>query len=257
MKININADVGESFGRYTLGNDPELLPLIGSASIACGMHAGDPCTMADTIRLARDAGISVGAHPGFDDRWGFGRRRVDMGVRELEHLIMYQIGALQAIAASQGMRVTHVKPHGALNNMAIEIPGYARAIGHAIKGADSEIIFVSNYGSNLQRAGEELGLTVAREFYADRRYDDAANIISRKNENAMIHDPSEAVDQIMRALQDGVVISVAGNRIPVEVDSICIHGDEPTAVPVARAIREAIVGAGWEIVALPDLGLSR
>jgi UPF0271 protein len=244
MKININADCGESFGRYVLGNDSERLPLIGSANIACGMHAGDPLTMATTVDMAMKCGISIGAHPGFDDRWGFGRRRIDLEPNQLEHLVLYQIGALQAIAAAKGAKVTHVKPHGALNNMAIVDGEYAKAIGRAIRSADPTLTFVANVGSAMHRAAETLGLRVAREFYADRAYDDDGNILSRKSPNAMIRDAETAAAQIMRAVEDGHVISVTGRKINVTVDSICIHGDEPTAVDVARAVRGALTSAG-------------
>jgi 5-oxoprolinase (ATP-hydrolysing) subunit A len=257
MKININADVGESFGRYTIGNDEELIGLIGSASIACGMHAGDPSVMARTIDIAVKTGASIGAHPGFDDRWGFGRRQIDMNPKDLENLVTYQIGALQGIANGRGVKVTHVKPHGALNNMAIEDREYAMAIGRGIKAADKDLIYVANFGTAMHRAGLELGLVVAREFYADRNYDDDGNIISRKFERAMIKDPAVAAEHIVRAVTEGHVISVSGKKIEVAVDSICIHGDEPTAVPVAKAIRKALTDAGCEIVPLPALGLPR
>lgn len=253
MQVNINADVGESFGRYSLGNDAELLPLIGSASIACGVHAGDPVTMAATVRMALESGLSIGAHPGFDDRWGFGRRQIDMNPWDLEQLVVFQIGALKGIAAAQGAQVTHVKPHGALNNMAIINKDYAMAIGRAIKTIDPDLTFVANFGSCMHQAADELGLRVAREFYADRRYDDDGNIISRKNPVAMIKDADQAAEQVLRAVRDGVVISVSGKEVPVTVDSICIHGDEPTAVPVARAVRTALIDAGWDLVTIPRL----
>jgi len=256
MKINVNADCGESFGRYTLGNDRELLPLIGSASIACGKHAGDPVTMAATVDLALASGISIGAHPGFEDRWGFGRRQIDISTQDLEYLVLYQIGALQAIAASKGTRVTHVKPHGALNNMAILDEQYALAIGRAIKSADPGITFVANVGSQMQRAAEKLNLRVAREFYADRRYDDNGNILSRKYPEAMIRDGKEAAAQVIRAVVEGKVVSVSGKEMDVQIDSICIHGDEPTAVDVAREVRNSLTEAGWKIVPIPELDLN-
>lgn len=256
MKININADVGESFGRYKIGNDEELLPLIGSASIACGVHAGDPVVMARTVDIAIKYGLSIGAHPGFDDRWGFGRRRIEMRPDELELLVTYQIGALQGIAAGRGARVTHVKPHGALNNMAIQDREYALAIGRGIRAADPNLVYVANVGSAMHRAAEELGLTVAREFYADRNYDDDGNIISRKFAQAMITDPKLAADHVVRAVTEGKVVSVTGKHVDIAVDSICIHGDEPTAVVVAGAVRKALGTAGYEIVPLPDLALA-
>ncbi len=256
MKININADVGESFGRYKIGNDEELVPLIGSASIACGMHAGDPAVMARTIDIALRHGTSIGAHPGFDDRWGFGRRRIDMRPDDLEHLVAYQIGALQGIAAGRGAKVTHVKPHGALNNMAIQDHEYALAIGRGIRAADASLVYVANFGSAMYHAAQELGLKVAREFYADRNYDDDGNIISRTFAQAMITDPGLAAEHVVRAVTEGNVVSVTGKLVEVAVDSICIHGDEPTAVAVAVAVRRALQDAGYEIVPLPNLALS-
>jgi UPF0271 protein len=253
MKVNVNADVGESFGHYPLGNDGQLIPLIGSASIACGMHAGDPTTMARTVRIAVASSVSIGAHPGFDDRWGFGRRRIEMDTGDLEHLVAYQIGALSALAAANGGLVTHVKPHGALNNMAMHDRSYADAIVRAVHSVDAGMIFVANVGTHLVDAAQQIGLRIAHEFYADRKYNDDGHIISRKYEHAVIRDPQTAAEQTRRAVCDGVVISVSGREIPVNVDSICIHGDEPTAVPVARAVRATLAEEGVELVPLPAL----
>ncbi len=253
MKVNINADVGESFGRYPLGNDEDLIPLIGSASIACGMHAGDPTTMVKTIKIALGASVSIGAHPGFDDRWGFGRRQVQMDTVDLENLVAYQIGALKALAAAHGGSVTHVKPHGALNNMAMADRPYADAVARAVKSVDADLIFVANVGTELALAADAAGLRVAREFYADRKYNDQGHIISRRYEHAMIRDPGMASEQIRRAVCDGEVITVSGRKMPVAVDSICIHGDEPTAVAVARSVREVLDREGVEMVRLPEL----
>ena len=163
MRININADIGESFGKYTIGQDEALMPLIGSANVACGAHAGDPTIMVQTMRAAVANGVSIGAHPGFNDIWGFGRRQIQMRPVDLEYLVTYQIGALQALARTQGATVTHVKPHGALNNMAHVDEGYAMAIGRGIKAADPSLIYVANVGSEMAKAGERLGLKVAGE----------------------------------------------------------------------------------------------
>jgi UPF0271 protein len=253
MRININADIGESYGKYQLGNDAGLMPLIGSANVACGMHAGDPSIMASTVRLALENGVSIGAHPGFNDIWGFGRRQIRMSQRDLEYLVTYQIGALQAIARAQGGRVTHVKPHGALNNMAHEDPGYAEAIGRGIKAADPDLIYVANVGSEMARAAERLGLTLANESYVDRRYGDDGNMLSRERDDAMIREPREAAEQVVRFLEEGAVISITGKRVPASIQTFCVHGDEPTAVPVMKAVRAALKQAGVDVVPLPQL----
>ncbi|HEX3416662.1 MAG TPA: 5-oxoprolinase subunit PxpA, partial [Stellaceae bacterium] len=179
-EINLNADMGEGFGAYDIGDDAGLLKIIRSASIACGFHAGDPVTMRRLVTEAAAQGVSIGAHPGFNDLWGFGRRRIDMNPRELEYMIAYQIGALQAMACYAGANVTHLKPHGALNNMAAEDIELALAIGRAIKTVDRDIIYVALAGSAMEKAGRELGLPVAREGFCDRLYDDDGNLTSRK-----------------------------------------------------------------------------
>lgn len=253
MKININADIGEGYGKFTIGSDVALMPLIGSANVACGMHGGDPTIMARTVRLALENGVSIGAHPGFNDLWGFGRRQIRMSAMDLEYLITYQIGALQALAQAQGGRVTHVKPHGALNNMAHDDPDYALAIGRGIKAADANLIYVANAGSEMARAGERLGLRVANEAYIDRRYDDSGKMVSRDRDDAVIHDPSMAARQMLTFLETGALVTLSGKRIPAEIHSFCIHGDEPTAVPVMRRVREHLAVAGIDIVTLPEL----
>jgi UPF0271 protein len=253
MKININADIGESFGKFTIGSDAELMKQIGSANIACGMHAGDPTIMAHTVHLALENKVSIGAHPGFNDLWGFGRRQIQMNPKDLEYLVTYQIGALQALAQAQGARVTHVKPHGALNNMAHVIEDYAMAVGRGIKAADPDLIFVANVGSEMSLAGQRLGLLVANESYIDRRYDDNGKMLSRDLENSMIKDPDEAIEQILKILEHRALFSVSGKKIPCDIDTFCIHGDEPTAVAVAKAVRLALDKAGIEIVSLPEL----
>lgn len=253
MRININADIGESYGKFKIGNDVELMPLIGSANVACGMHAGDPAIMVDTIRLAAKNGVSIGAHPGFNDIWGFGRRQIRMRPQELEYLVTYQIGALQALARAEGMAVTHVKPHGALNNMAHDEADYAMAIGRGIKAADRDLIFVANVGSEMSVAGDRLGLRVANESYVDRLYDDTGKMASREREDAVIKDPQRAARQVLQFIEERALVSASGKRIPARIDTFCVHGDEPTAVPVMKAVREAFRQAGIEVVPLPAL----
>jgi len=251
--ININADVGESFGHYSMGNDSELIPLIESANIACGMHAGDPCTMSKTVQMAVSNDKSIGAHPGFDDRWGFGRRQIRMRPDDLELLVIYQIGALQAIAGLHGGVVTHVKPHGALNNMAHDDTDYAMAISRAIKAIDCDLVFVANVGSAMQRIGEKLGLRIARESYIDRMYDDNGKMLARDNPKSMIRDPAKAVDHVLGIIQDEAITSISGNKIPASVETFCVHGDEPTSIEVTRAVRMALIGVGFDIVPIPQL----
>lgn len=253
MKININADIGESYGKFVMGNDAELMPMIGSANVACGMHAGDPTIMVRTVRLALDNKVSIGAHPGFNDIWGFGRRQIRMRPLDLEYLVTYQIGALQALAGAQGAKVTHVKPHGALNNMAHENIDYALAIGRGIKAADPELIYVANVGSCMTEAGSQLGLRVANEAYVDRRYGDDGNMLSRERDDAMIHEPEVAARQVVGIVRDGAITSITGKKIPANVHTLCIHGDEPTAVAVMRAVRAELTRAGIEIVPLPAM----
>ena len=253
MKININADIGESYGRFSFGNDAGIMRMIGSANVACGMHAGDPTVMTRTVGLALENGVSIGAHPGFNDIWGFGRRQIRMRADDLEYLITYQIGALQAIAGAQGARVTHVKPHGALNNMAHVDAEVARAIGRGIKAADRELIFVANARSEMTRAGEELGLRVANEAYVDRRYDDSGNMLSRERSDAVIHDVGEAAQQVLRFVQDGAIYSINGKRIPAQIHTVCLHGDEPTALDVVTEVRKLLDEASIAIAPLPEL----
>lgn len=253
MKININADIGEGFGKFRMGNDEELMRLIGSANVACGMHAGDPTIMACTVDFALRENVSVGAHPGFNDIWGFGRRQIRMNPQDLEYSVTYQIGALQAIAGSRGAHVTHVKPHGALNNMAHDDRDIAEAIGRGIKAADPDLIYVANFGSQMSLAGERLGLRVANESYVDRRYDDNGKMLSRELENSVIRSPQEATEHVMRILGDKALYSVNGKRIAADIHTFCIHGDEPTAVPVAKALRAALAEAGYSVVSIPEM----
>jgi UPF0271 protein len=255
ISVNLNADMGEGFGAYNIGNDDAILKIIRSASIACGFHAGDALTMRRVVQRAKEEGVSIGAHPGFNDLWGFGRRRIDMNPDHLEYLIAYQIGALQAMAAYVGEKVTHLKPHGALNNMAEENADYAMAIGRAIKAVDRDIIYVTNVGSEMEKAGRKLGLKVAREGYCDRLYEDDGKLTPRKISGAVIHDPAVATENVVRMVVDGVFISRNGKKISRRVDTLCVHGDEPTAIALAQAVRAGLEAAGVKIMRLPDMTL--
>ena len=252
-KVNLNADIGEGFGAYDIGNDAELMEVIRSASIACGFHAGDPLTMRRVVAHAARSGASVGAHPGFNDLWGFGRRPIVMPPEDLEYLVAYQIGALQAMARYEGLSVTHLKPHGALNNMAAEDEELALAIGRAIQATDAKIIYVALAGSAMHSAANALGLRLAREGFADRQYDDDGNLASRSIPGTVIKDPAVAREQAIRMVRDGEVVSRHGKVIPVEVETLCVHGDEATGGAGAREVRRGLEEAGIAVVPLPEL----
>jgi UPF0271 protein len=253
--INLNADMGEGFGAWDMGDDASLMKIIRSASIACGFHAGDPLTMHRLVTLAAAEGVSIGAHPGFNDLWGFGRRRIDMNPRELEYMIAYQIGALQAMASYAGAEVTHVKVHGALNNMAAEDIELALAIGRAIKTVDRNMIYVALAGSQMEKAAQELGLPLAREGFCDRLYDDDGNLTSRKVPGAVLHDADIITDRVVNMVLNDEIVSRTGKPLKVRLDTLCLHGDEPSAVVAARAVRQGLEAAGVRIVTLPEMAL--
>jgi 5-oxoprolinase (ATP-hydrolysing) subunit A len=254
-QINLNADIAEGWGAYDIGNDAELMKIIKSASVACGFHAGDPNTMHRLCMLASELGVSVGVHPGFNDLWGFGRRRIQMKPVDLEYAVAYQIGALQAMASYAGLKVTHLKPHGALNNMAAEDEAYAMAIGRAIKTVDRHIIYVAPFGSEMEKAAERLGLRLAREGFADRQYDDGGTLTSRSIPGSVLKDPAAAAEQVLRMVLEGEIVSRTGKRIKADIHTICVHGDEATGVMVARGVREALEKAGVAVVPLTDMKL--
>lgn len=251
--INLNADLGESFGAWTMGRDAELLQVIGSANIACGFHAGDPVVMRETVRLAIANGVSLGAHPAFPDLQGFGRRVMQLSPRELEATILYQVGALQAMAAAEGGRVTHVKPHGALNNMACADEAMAATVARAVKALDPQLILLAPALSALERAGEAAGLRVAREVFADRTYQADGQLTPRSQPGSVLHDAADCVQHVQRMLDAGGIVTAEGQRLPTPIHSICVHGDGPVAVAAARAIRAALEAAGHRLAGLPEL----
>ena len=256
QKVNLNADMGEGFGAYDIGNDNELLKIIKSASIACGFHAGDPNVMHRMVIRAKEEGVSIGAHPGYNDLWGFGRRRIDMRPLDLEYAVAYQIGALQAIAAYVGETVTHLKPHGALNNVAAEDIDAAMAIGKAMKAVDRNIIYVALSGTEMERAAIKMDLPLAREGFPDRLYDDNGNLASRKIPGAVIKDPAVAKERAVRMVMDQEIISINGVKVSRPVESLCVHGDEPTSVIIAGAVREGLEEAGLEVLPLTEMGIN-
>src|SRR6201993_1683962 len=254
--INLNADMGEGFGAYDIGDDAGLLKIIRSASIACGFHAGDPVTMQRLVTDAAAQGVSIGARPGFNDLGGFGGRPIDMNPRELEYMIAYQIGALQAMACYAGAKVTHLKPHGALNNMAAEDFELALAIGRAMKTVDRDIIYVALAGSKMEKAALELGLPLAREGFCDRLYDDDGNLTSRKVPGAVLHDPEIVKERVVNMVLNDEIVSRNGQSLKVKLDTLCVHGEEPSGGIVARAAREGLEAAGVRVIPLPEMTLS-
>ncbi len=252
-RINLNADIAEGWGAWDIGDDPALMRIIASASVACGFHAGDHNTMHRIVMLAKELGVSIGAHPGFNDLWGFGRREIRMPAADIEYMTAYQIGALQAIGLYGGLKVTHLKAHGALSNMAAVDEGYAMAIGRAIKAVDRDIIYVALAGSEMEKAALKLGLRLAREGFADRQYEEDGNLASRKIAGTVYREPNAAVAQALRLVEHGEVIARSGKCIKVEVDTICVHGDEPNAVAVAKAVRAGLEAAGITVATLPEL----
>jgi UPF0271 protein len=255
--VNLNSDLGESFGAWHMGNDPAMLGIVKSANIACGFHGGDPTVMRETVRLAKANGVSIGAHPSFPDLQGFGRRQMKMSPAEIESLIAYQTGALMGIAAAEGVKVTHVKPHGALSNMASVEADLAAAIARAIKAVDASLIFLVTAGSQMSKAGRALGLKVAEEVFADRTYGDDGNLTPRSQPHAMIHDAAQSLAHVRRRVEEQAIFSLSGKKIPTPIDSICVHGDEETAVAVARTVRDGLAAAQIRILPLPDVIAAR
>ncbi|NYZ17008.1 5-oxoprolinase subunit PxpA [Azospirillum sp. RWY-5-1] len=251
--INLNSDLGEAFGAWPMGDDEAMLDIVASANIACGYHAGDPLVMTRTVRSALAKGVSLGAHPAYPDLQGFGRRPMRLSDAEAEAMVAYQIGALCGIAAANGGTVTHVKAHGALYNAAATDESLALAIGRAIRGVDRNLIYLALAGSVMAKAGRSLGLTVAEEAFADRNYTDDGTLVPRTRPDAMIHVPDQAADNVLRMVQDGVVVSTTGKRVPVTVHSVCVHGDEPSAVALATTLRKRLEADRVRIVTLPDM----
>ncbi len=248
MRVDLNADVGESYGVYQLGHDSLLVPAITSASVACGFHAGDPGIMRATVELARRHGVAVGAHPGFPDLQGFGRRDLRASPRDVEDLVLYQIGALGALAAAQGVRLQHVKPHGALYNRAVYDRDVADAIARAAAAFDERVILFGLPGSALLDAGQRAGLRTASEAFADRAYRADGTLSPRDEAGSVIHDPDVVVARVLEMVHHRVVTATDGTRVGLEVDTVCVHGDTPGAAALATRLREALVEGGVEVV---------
>lgn len=247
MRIDLNSDVGESFGPWTMGADADVMRSISSANVACGFHAGDPGVMRATVRLAREKGVAVGAHPGFPDLQGFGRRDLRMSAKGVEDMVLYQIGALAAIAASEGVRLAHVKAHGALYNLAARDRGLADAIARAVRAFDASLVLFGLPASELLQAGERAGLGVASEGFADRAYEPDGSLTPRHEPGAVIHDADEVVRRSLRMVREGRVLARDGSEIAFRVDTLCTHGDTPGAGELTRLLREGLQREGVEI----------
>ena len=248
--MDLNGDVGEASSDGPAGQDPELMPHITSANVACGFHAGDPGVMRATVALAREHGVAVGAHPGFPDPEGFGRRELTFSPSDVEDFVAYQVGALAAIAAAQGVRLQHVKPHGALFNMAVRDPALADAIARAAAVIDPTLILVGLPGSEIVAAGKRAGLRTAGEGFADRGYQPDGTLVPRQQQGALIDDPDRVVPRTVRMVCDQTVEAIDGSCVPLSIDTVCVHGDTPGAADLAARIRAALGEAGVEVKAV-------
>ncbi|WP_124060989.1 LamB/YcsF family protein [Gordonibacter sp. Marseille-P4307] len=245
--IDLNCDLGESFGRYAMGLDDQVIPLVSSVNIACGMHAGDPSVMRKTVRMAARAGIAIGAHPGYPDLQGFGRRDMNLSPDEAYSFVLYQIGALAGFCAAEGADLHHVKPHGQLYNRAATDRALADAIAAAVRDFDSKLVLVGLSGSCLIEAGETAGLRCANEFFADRNYTDQGVLAPRSLPNATLTDEAFAVKRAVRAVREGTIESITGKTIRISADTICTHGDNERALEFVRELRRALEESNVQI----------
>ncbi|HZR23653.1 MAG TPA: 5-oxoprolinase subunit PxpA [Vicinamibacterales bacterium] len=250
MRIDINSDMGESFGAYTIGHDAGLMKSITSANVAAGFHAGDPSVLRETIRMAKANGVAVGAHPGFPDLVGFGRRELNVTAKEAEDFVLYQIAAVAGVAAAEGVTLQHVKAHGALFNMAVHNAELSTAIACAVAAFDRSLIFFGLPGSELLTAGRAAGLRVAAEVFADRAYQPDGTLASRRKPGAVIHDADAVVARAVRMVTDGNVVATDGSIVPLEADTICVHGDTPGSDILAAKIRAGFERAGVTVKAI-------
>ena len=252
-KIDLNCDLGESFGNYKIGLDEEVIRHISSANVACGFHASDPLVMQKTVALAKENGVCIGAHPGFPDLVGFGRRNMSVSPSEAKALVQYQIGALDAFCKAAGVKLCHVKPHGALYNMAGKDEILAQAVCEGIFEYDSNLILLGLSGSKMIEAGKKIGLRTANEVFADRAYEDDGSLVARSKHGALITDENLAVSRVVEMVKNGRVTSITGNEIEIKADSICLHGDGVKAVEFAKRIKEELLKNDVEIVPLREL----
>lgn len=253
LGIDLNCDLGESFGAYTLGLDEEVIRHVTSVNIACGWHAGDPLVLRKTIALAKEHGVSIGAHPGFPDLLGFGRRNMSVSKEEARDYTTYQLGAFYGFAHSVGLSVQHVKPHGAFYNMAGKDMELALGICEAIYSFDKDIILLALAGSCMVKAAAQVGLRVASEFFADRAYEDDGSLVARSKPGAVIHDEALCISRVVQLAKTGTVTSLSGKEIPLEAHSICVHGDNPSAVQFVESIRHKLSEEGINVLPLNQL----
>ncbi|MFV0243704.1 MAG: LamB/YcsF family protein [Qingshengfaniella sp.] len=253
-RVDLNADMGEGFGAWSMGDDAALLDIVTSANIACGFHAGDPEVMARTMAAAAARGVGIGAHPGFADLQGFGRRRMDLSSETLRAQILYQLGAASAMARAAGQRLAHVKLHGALANMVSEDQDLAQCCYGAVAAFDPALTVVAIAATAGERAARDLGLSVACEIYADRAYNDDGTLVDRRQEGAVLHDPDMAADRVVAMLSEGAIIARSGRRLPTRIDTICVHGDTAEAVAMAGVLRTRLMAADIVVRRLPVCG---
>ncbi len=252
-QIDLNCDLGESFGNYKIGMDEEVIPLISSANVACGYHASDPIVMQKTIAMTKKFGTAVGAHPGFPDLMGFGRRNLSVSPAEAKAYTLYQLGALDAFCRTQGVKMQHVKPHGALYNMAAKDYELARGICEAIYEFDKDLIVLALSGGQLIRAGQDIGLRTALEFFSDRAYEEDGTLVNRRKEGAVITDENEALARVVRMIKENKLTAITGKDISIKADSVCVHGDGVKALEFVEKIREKLTDEQIAIKPLAEI----
>ena len=247
LSIDLNSDLAEGFGAYTMGDDEAILKIVSSANVACGLHAGDPEIMARVFGLAKQLGVKAGAHPGLPDLWGFGRRVIPFSTGEIERLVAYQIGAAQALSVYSGNPITYVKVHGALSHMAHGDVQIATAIGRAMKAVDARLVCLTFPNGPMRQVAQDLGLRVAAEIFADRGYTEEGALVPRNQPGALLHDPKDAAARALRMVRGGGVETMSGRLLPMKVESICVHSDTPGAVELAAEVRRTLEAAGVTI----------
>ncbi len=253
MEININCDLGETSKFCSTENDPLLLDIVNSANVACGYHAGDEPTMEKTVQISKKNGVSIGAHPSFNDPENFGRKRLNLSSKDITKLVIDQINILTEVAEKYSMKVTHVKPHGALNNMACENFELANTIAKSIIQVNKDLIFLVPTGSEMEKVGKKLNMKVAAEIFADRNYEDNGNLVSRSKSDALITDPEIAKNHVIKMVKNQSINCLSGKQIPCEIDSICVHGDGKSAVSTAEKIKDGLLKTGINLKTLDKL----
>ncbi len=252
MGIDLNCDMGESFGNYEIGMDEKIMNYVSSANLACGYHAGDPNVMAERVKMAKEKNVEVGAHPGYPDLMGFGRREMDVGSDELKNYITYQIGALNGFLKQHGMNLQHVKPHGALYNSTANDEDLGRAIVSAILDFDDDVILVGLSGSKILEIADEMGLKSAAEVFADRAYNSDKTLVSRKRDGAVIHDEEVVEKRVIKMVEDEAVETIDGEEISIEADTVCVHGDNPEAVALTKNLKDSLEEDGITVESMNE-----